>query len=407
MENKTVRKKYRTFYAYEYRYLECWLNDMAKDGWVLSERRGNFKFWFERSPDSCRRYRCMPKSKSAALDEEVALYDSAGWTYMDSQNGISIYYTDFPDAPELFTDEDSYERYSRRTRKTILACVLLTLGLALPLWGRNLWSSLHDDYFYHELASGTYFFLLFPLFVCVWVLLVGVIRPLRELRRIKAGDQSTKNLNYKRLTRINAIVWILLLIFTAVPLIELVKINLISDGKIVPVAQLDDKAEALLVEAFANPDDTCGFRQTQSFFYPEQYDVRVGAYEYDDGEIADGLWDYGEKGQLEYVVARTEGLADKWMREDVAINYIVNRPFSDELVLIIEQLEKSENLDVKQAFFRAIELKREGCAYVGYFKDGEGYQQLFIRKGKKCLTFMYNGPIDLISQIPAFVDKLQ
>ena len=131
--------------AYETRRFECWLEDMAKDGWFLAyfaaSRHGSVKF--SRSVPSDIRFRLQPAPKKAGRfsrrdqqQEAVDLAADFGWVLQDLYEGYFIYYTISPDVPELDTDPHvqalALQEHRKRKRNRLfieLLIVLLLLGI--------------------------------------------------------------------------------------------------------------------------------------------------------------------------------------------------------------------------------------------------------------------------------------
>ena len=94
-------------------YLCVWLQEMAEQGLVL-KHIGFFICEFEKCEPHKRRYRILDKSHFSMSDEEKGIYDDAGWKYVpDEQGGVTIFTTDDEDAPELFSDKESFRKYKR------------------------------------------------------------------------------------------------------------------------------------------------------------------------------------------------------------------------------------------------------------------------------------------------------
>lgn len=99
--------------AYETRRFECWLEDMAKDGWFLSHFAASLfgTVKFSKSEPCTVRFRLQPAPKKAGRfsrrdqqQEAVDLAADFGWVLQDLYEGYFIYYTINPHVPELDTD---------------------------------------------------------------------------------------------------------------------------------------------------------------------------------------------------------------------------------------------------------------------------------------------------------------
>ena len=128
-----IIRKLHPFQNYEFDLEEKWLNDMAQKGEVLTGKDA-FTYHFSDSENNTRRYRIIPKKKKAFKEDELALFSECSWNYLFESNGKSILYTDDPKAPELFTDDDSYRKYNKRTIRTYFIS-LITWIIIAAIWG--------------------------------------------------------------------------------------------------------------------------------------------------------------------------------------------------------------------------------------------------------------------------------
>ena len=95
--------------AYDVERIESWLQDMAMDGWLLSEEDGIFFGWFtfeQQAPQKVR-YRIEPWTKKAESEppaDALALYEAYGWKFVAGFDKFYIFRADRSDARELNTD---------------------------------------------------------------------------------------------------------------------------------------------------------------------------------------------------------------------------------------------------------------------------------------------------------------
>ena len=147
-------KKPCPFNNYEFDYEESWLNGLAHDGLLLS-KEGRFSYEFEESDNHCRRYRIIPKKHEEFSDEELQLFQDSGWHMQLESDDKTYFYSDDPDAPDLFTDEESYRNYLkknlRRYRNNIIWSILI-----VAVWGANLFLRMPgNQQFITELANNS------------------------------------------------------------------------------------------------------------------------------------------------------------------------------------------------------------------------------------------------------------
>ncbi len=91
---------------------------------------------FEKCEPHKRRYRILDKSHFSMSDEEKGIYDDAGWKYVpDERSGVTIFTTDDEDAPELFSDKESFRKYKRnKWIGSIVLIIVWTYWAAKAIW---------------------------------------------------------------------------------------------------------------------------------------------------------------------------------------------------------------------------------------------------------------------------------
>ena len=116
-------------------YLCVWLQEMAEQGLVL-KHIGFFSCEFEKCAPQKRRYRILDKSYFSMNDEEKGIYEDAGWKYVpDERSGVTIFTTDDEDAPELFSDKESFWKYKRnKWIGSIVLIIVWTYWAAKAIW---------------------------------------------------------------------------------------------------------------------------------------------------------------------------------------------------------------------------------------------------------------------------------
>lgn len=118
----------------EYDHMEAWLEDMAAKGWLLTDEILPMLAQFEKSEPKQRRYRIIPvtdRIADGAAQDEIALYETYGWQRVYQRRGMEIFYTDYPNAEELFTDSESFRLRARRHLLGHSFMILLLLWMLL------------------------------------------------------------------------------------------------------------------------------------------------------------------------------------------------------------------------------------------------------------------------------------
>ncbi|MBP3815486.1 MAG: DUF2812 domain-containing protein [Firmicutes bacterium] len=112
-------------------YFCVWLQEMAEKGF-LYKHRDLFTCVFEKASPQKRRYRVIERKWRKMSEEEKALYHDAGWAAVASYNGVTVFTTTDPDAPELFSDEDSHMRLVKRHK--ISSALTIVFGFLFILY---------------------------------------------------------------------------------------------------------------------------------------------------------------------------------------------------------------------------------------------------------------------------------
>ena len=208
-----ITRKLHPFQNYEFDLEEKWLNDMAQKRKLLTGKDA-FTYHFSDSGNNTRRYRIIPKKKKAFKEDELALFSECSWNYLFESNGKSILYTDDPKAPELFTDDDSYRKYNKRTINTYFTSLIIWIIVAV-IWGNLLYKNLPGnqvriDILAERSLAGELGYL-FVLAAIVILALYHGIGLYRSRRRMLGKADVQSNYNYKGRLTISVIVSVLLI----------------------------------------------------------------------------------------------------------------------------------------------------------------------------------------------------
>ena len=131
--------------AYDVERIESWLQDMAREGWVLE---GDSAYWlgfftFEKAEPQEIRYRLEPKTQrhsnftNAPDEEEEDLYKEYGWEFVTQFHYFYIYRTADPNARELNTDyavqAAALKQIKRNTGSALLNQLIISVWW-IPRW---------------------------------------------------------------------------------------------------------------------------------------------------------------------------------------------------------------------------------------------------------------------------------
>ena len=402
---KTIRKA-AVFESYDFDYKESWLNKMAAEGYLL-EKDGMFVCRFEASDNRNRRYCILPKEPAEFAAEELALYEEQGWFLFPGGTSTSIFYTDEPEAPDLFTDEESYKTYLtkslRRFRRNSIGC--LAVGL---LWGLNLYLSmpgrqtsllgLTERTLWSEIC-----------YIMLLVLVVGFqivqgIAMLRARSRILRGEKRicrTGTYRLKKLTSLVTTVLIIIMLGAMVGSIPNWNAMDIDD------AMVYEGESPVMLRAFS-PEEWDFVSANTGVMAAEEKAVR---YDYELQHVSNLTLREGWQESIEW---REQTGYDDWeLPEYTSLTYDFRKEETAQKMLLKEigiDANQSTNLLLAEKSAAEIEIpvSMAEIDYAGYIdgRNDDGWQFLYLRSGTKVVYASYCGEADLLDALPLFEKQL-
>ena len=417
-------------------YLCVWLQEMAEQGLVL-KHIGFFICEFEKCEPHKRRFRILDKSHFSMSDEEKGIYDDAGWKYVpDERSGVTIFTTDDEDAPELFSDKESFRKYKRnKWISSIVLIIVWTYWAAKAIWNAYdlfqggdysaTYGRLHD-------FDGEPLYLLVVLGLLLVIItgdfLYSIIREIQMIRyNAKTELPQYDNIPYddKRYLwekKANKL-WTAAIVIVLVGLIAAwigMKVNDYSLADGVEALKYNEEHPVMLREI--DPDTWSEavpmIENWNTEEYVDDYDI-----DYMTGKDTGGCFSEGYREQLYigritgederedetillistlhsyfsgYYVARSESIAEEYLGEEAAYD-------------LYGKVEK----DSWSKALEEVSIECDGVDYAGYYTtedaDAENYkecQHLLLRKGKVIEIVSYQGSVDLRDKIKLYVDDL-
>lgn len=170
--------------------MESWLEDMAAEGWYLTECWGS-SARFRRGEPKRVRYRMIPAPNEtyAIRQEREALYEELGWRFVANRWDFQVYVCEDPYAPELETDPVAaawaWKRILNKERRNLILGWLLLVE-ALIFLARAI---LRSEAPVELLIRGAGVIALLVLLVLPWAVwwTVDTLRSIRLLRRQMAA----------------------------------------------------------------------------------------------------------------------------------------------------------------------------------------------------------------------------
>lgn len=359
--------------------MESWLEDMAARGWLLTDEILPLLVQFQRSEPRQRRYRIIPVTNriaAGAEEDEIALYDAYGWTHVYQRGGMEIFYTDYPNAEELFTDAASFTMRAKRHLWghgiAILSILLLLLQiirslirLAEPVGAEPL----HLLHF----MGGTF---AISLLICTVMAVVGsvlnLIRYDRFLEKLNSGEGFSHKVPYRRALTINC----------ALQVISFLSIAAVLSGMIIshdfpytrlssedvgtynlthplPLSEWDPESWAKIEPCI----ETGGWTENLHYIEDRYRDIL-----FSDIQMIDAGAD-GRRYLATWYAARSAGIAERYLREELPRDVTA--------------------------------LSVSGIDYAGI--DGN---KLYLRSGNRLMIVLAEGGRDLRSAAPLLAENL-
>lgn len=404
---KKIIRKAAVFNSYDFDYKEDWLNQMAKEGYLLVHD-GIFVCRFEASDNHSRRYCIIPKDDSDLSQEELDLYQEQGWFLLSGRAGTSIFYTDETDAPDLFTDEQSYRSYLAKSLRSLLRNFFGCLAVAL-CWACNLYIMGRQAPGLYGLTDRTMgweiSFFAVALLVVGYYIAEGIAR-LRARRRILQGIRR----EYRKGTYLRKGLtgwWTYVLV---VLIIAAAGSSLFNGDEM-------DIREAMAYQG----DSPAMFKE----FSPEEWDFVSAHTDTLPAEEKAAQYDY-ELRHVTNTTLREVFTEETWLEDYTGYEYLelpeyysMTCDFRKEKTAV-KMLNRQIGIDMNQstnlqrAEKSAAEIEaavsEAEADYVGYYDErdaeGDGWQYLYLRKGTKVVYTSYKGSRDLLDALELFADQL-
>lgn len=400
-------KKPCPFNNYEFDYEESWLNGLAHDG-LLFSKEGRFSYEFEESDNHIRRYRIIPKKLEKFSDEELQLFQDSGWHILLESDEKTYFYSDDPDAPDLFTDKDSYKHYLKKNLRRYRNNIIWSI-LVVAVWGANLFLRMPgNQQFITELASNSMLSEASYLALILFLIEANAnqgIGILKCRRRILNGEKAEcTEAFYKR----KKAELILGGVIVALALVTLV-FTFTGSGRIRgdKVFSYDEPSPVLFRE-FSPEEWDFVKNNRQSFSLDDDKGVKYDYYLYNSSNLtlrkacseniyyAEAMnyndWELPAYTSLTYDF-RSVNTADKMLKRQICNDMDLERNDPEKVNKILE-----------------ISIDVPGTDYAGYYEKRDGgcdLQYLYIRKGSKVVYAYYSGKLKLMDKLQLFIDQLE
>ena len=400
-------KKPCPFNNYEFDYEESWLNGLAHDGLLLS-KEGRFSYEFEKTDNHSRRYRIIPKKLKNFSNEELQLFQDSGWQILRESDDRTVFYSDDPDAPDLFTDEDSYKRYLKKNLRKYRNNAFWGI-LIIAIWGANLFLRIPGNQPHlTELANDNIMTEISYLMLVLVIIETNIsqgIGLLKCRRRILNGEKAecTEAFYIRKKAEL-----ILGGVVVALALVALV-ITFTGSGRVRgdKVFSYNEPSPVLFRE-FSPEEWEFVKDNRQPFSWDDDKGVKYDYYLYNSSNLAlrkgcsekiyyaEAMnyndWELPAYTSLTYDF-RSENTADKMLRRQISNDMDLDRNDPEKENKILE-----------------ISIDVPGADYAGYYEKRDGgsdLQYLYLRKGSKVVYAYYSGKMKLMDKLQLFIDQLE
>lgn len=404
---KTIRKA-AVFDSYDFDLKESWLNQMAADGYLL-ERDGTFFWRFKASENRSRRYAILPKEPHEFDPEELTLYEEQGWSLFDGGTNGSIFYTDEQEAPDLFTDEESYKLYLKKTLRKFRMNSVGCLAVAL-VWAVNLYISLPGRQTgLYGLTERTWWSEI--CYIMLLLLIVGFqtaqsIAMLRARRRILRGEKRRcQPGTYGRRKLVGLVEYILIIIMLGA------MVGSIPDWNSLDIDEaMAHKEESPVMLRAVSPDEWAFVSSHTGALRNEEKAVR---YDYELQNVSNLTLRKGWQESIEWW--EQAGYQDRELPAYTSMTYDFRKEQT-----AVKMLNRQIGIDVNQSTNQKraeksaarieMAVSMAGVDYAGFFDErdesGDGWQFLYLRGGRKVVYAAYYGKLDLLDALPLFEEQL-
>jgi len=407
-------------------YFCVWLQEMAEQGLILKSV-GFFRCEFEKCRSQKRRYRVLNKSYFSMSEQEKGIYEEAGWKYVSGEiEGTAIFTTEDEDAPELFSDRESYRKSVRNKWIGSIAMILLWTYWMVKIIknATDLFSGEYASIYgrLHNYDGEPLYLLAVIIVLTVIITAVFIYYVWNEILIIRfytKNDMPDYHVSYddkgylwgKKVHSLWAVATIILIAGLVMGWIGM-RINDYSLAYGVSALEWSGEHPVMLKEV--DPETWAEAKPLIETCNSGAYDDTL-SIDYMAGKDTGACFSNGWREQLyidlyvqpqitstryfyfsAYYIARSESIAEEYLGEEAAYD-------------LYGKVEKN-------AWRKALDkvcIKRDGTDYAGYYTtqdpDAERYhecQHLLLRKGRIIQIISYQGPLDIRDKMDLFVNEM-
>ncbi len=413
-------KKFNIFPSFEFDYEEEWINDLAQKGYLFTKKRLH-TYYFEESDFRGRRYKIIPKKLVAFKEDELQIFEDNGWKFIYEKktpigsDNWCLFYTDDADAPDIFTDNESYRDYMKNLifyfRILMILSVLCIVGIPSDLSMTSL-----DVYLYgglNGLAQNSMLGDLAYICVCFYFIILFIywgIGCYKCNKRILGKDDNNLPKDHGQKVVLKAIGNTAWSAFGIVLIIALILGGFGNSSEVrgKAVMSYDDPSPVLFREFDPEAWD---FASNHFGFIPPdeensaQYDYELNKSNnlilnngYEESLFCSSIVTTGESETYnypEYTSLTFDFKSEKLAKKVLARQIYIDKDASYSEKTTIDGINK---LDVPGADL--------ACYYEQENGLGQTFQTICLRKGSRVVYVSYSGDKKLLDKLSLFADQL-
>lgn len=410
-----IIRKLNPFSPIDSLYAESWLEDLSSKGLMLYSYNTFYSSKFRVTEPKPRRYRILPYSRSYISDEEMMLYEAAGWEYIASWN-CSVFCTDNPESPELFTDKHSLKRYYRKWIFKLSISLLLIIFILYntvklyPFSLNGIYRNLHSI---EDVPAIPFWFYMIFITIIMLFWIVQFVQTFRLISLLRSSKEIVHRPPYKIIYRLK-LLFLGLILGCGIIILSVLAINdFFYNRELAPKDAVKYADNHIYKYSNFNPDIWNDYKNI----------VAKGDTDIGNDKNADGYHtkiDYSISLDKSYLfpVMRSENLRVHTPDEiDPPINFIEYT--CDYYEARNEKLLQNyieEDIDYMLGFIddNDFEFKYPGLDYAFYKKVDAAEesdtkyptQLLYLRKGQRFIKVIYTGKGDLLQKIDEVAERI-
>lgn len=405
-----IIKRPNSFANYEFEYLESYLEEKARQGLVL-KKAGRWILIFEKTQPCEMKYRILPGSASIT-EEEMESLEAKGWKLVSEENMMLLANED-KNADELLSEgaviKELIKKYQRETRIKIIGTVSwISIFIAIAVKGLAYCGVLHSIEM--DGLSGLLPYILI-LSVCLIDIAVYCIKLRKILKRLKKGTIHSSSVDGVKRAKRNVLNGIVLLVAAIFLIGNIVYMSIDSDVPMRTIKEeIDNTKGQIKSKEISHPVslkifDPGSYNELQNKLALVEKDLNIAKDE-DTGEIRPPSFLRDDETSFLFRAKKYEEADSESVRSDNKGSFYCATYYYAKTEWIAKKYLEEEIKNHVDKTSEKIAFDLLWADYAGYSRDKWGYDNLFIRKGKKAEYVTYRGSKNLKKNADLFLEDL-